>query len=575
MESTFGQSQSGRALFSAALATCLVVVALETGAADKKPAPSKSPVSAPPAVRSSPCERVDAGPAINVVVGKSTLLRLQTPITRIVLGNPDQMRAGSPLDIGVNTADVIYQQTYGRAIDNGMTPNDAQVVATRERTAYLSNPNAQASDQQRSGVGRAADRPGVADVDVVLLSPQEIYVLGKSVGSTNVVLLDRSGQCTVMDVIVGMDIAPLRASITQLLPTEKNIVVSAAADSLVLTGNVTDAVKLDHVLDLANAYVRRAGGGGGQGAQAAGSPRIVNLLAVAAPQQVLIEVKVAEVEKTLVDKLGARLNLNRTNGDWTYTILADFLSGGSGLVDAFRRLTGEFITIDGDKTDALIKILAEPNLMAISGQEGSFLSGGKVFFPVIQGGGTVGGGLSVTLQEEDFGIGLKFTPTVLAGGRINLKVSPEVSELSPEGVPIQASNTSLRSIAPLITTRRASTTVQLYDGQSFVIGGLIKNNARTSIKAFPILGEIPILGALFRSTAFQTDKTELLFVVTPRLVKPIPPDYRLPTDNYIQPNRWELFLGGKMEGEPPAPTGQPAPLPNPAAPSGPSGFEVK
>ncbi len=421
----------------------------------------------------------------------------------------------------------------------------------------------------------------MADVDVVLLSPQEIHVLGKSVGSTNVVLLDRSGQCTVMDVIVGMDTAPLRASILQLLPTEKNIVVSAAADSLVLTGNVTDSVKLDHVLDLANAYVRRASGGSQQGGQNGTSPRVVNLLAVAAPQQVLIEVKVAEIEKTLVNKLGARLKLNQTNGDWTYTILADFLSGGAGLVDAFRKLTGEFITIDGDKTDGLIKILAEPNLMAISGQEGSFLSGGKVFFPVIQGSATgIGGVAPVTLQEEDFGIGLKFTPTVLEGGRINLKVSPEVSELSPEGVPIQASNTSLRSVAPLITTRRASTTVQLYDGQSFIIGGLIKNNVRTDIKAFPILGEIPILGALFRSTAFQTDKTELLFVVTPRLVKPIAANYRLPTDSYVEPNRWELFLGGKMEGEPPAPatpatTAPPAEAPNPTAPNGPSGFQVK
>ena len=182
--------------------------------------------------------------------------------------------------------------------------------------------------------------------------------------------------------------------------------------------------------------------------------------------------------------------------------------------------TGEFITIDGEKKDGLVKILAEPNLMAISGQEGSFLAGGKVYFPVAQSGRSAAG-RRVTLYEQEFGVGLKFTPTVLAGGRINLKVTPEVSELSPEGVDDPVRRRGGRTIAPLITTRRASTTVQLYDGQSFAIGGLIKNNATTDIKAFPVLGEIPIIGALFRSTAFQTDKSELMFVVTPRLVKPM------------------------------------------------------
>src|SRR5206468_286032 len=308
-------------------------------------------------------------------------------------------------------------------------------------------------------------------------------LLGKTVGSTNFVLVDRTGQCTVMDVIVGMDTAPLRASLTQLLPGERNVVVTSAADSLVLTGSVADAAKLDRVLDLANAYARRAGGGGGQ---AGASPRVVNLLVVDAPQQVLLEVKVAEVSKALVDKLGASLKLQRTNGGWTYSLLANFLSGGVGLVDAFRRATGEFITIDGEKTDNLVKILAEPNLMAISGQEGSFLAGGKVFLPVPQ---FSGGAVAITLQEQDFGVGL---------------------------------------------------------------------NVTTDIKAFPVLGEIPILGALFRSTGFQTDKTELIFVITPRLARPMPADYRLPTDSYIEPTRLELFLGGKMEGEPPPPTAQPA-----------------
>lgn len=151
------------------------------------------------------------------------------------------------------------------------------------------------------------------------------------------------------------------------------------------------------------------------------------------------------------------------------------------------------------------------------------------------------GGTAITLEEKEFGVGLKFTPTVLEGGLINLKVSPEVSELS---------STVTFSGLPTISTRRASTTVQLHDGQSFAIGGLIKNNVTESVSAFPGLGEIPILGALFRSSDFRHDRSELLFVITPRLVKPLPPDYALPTDSFVEPTRGEFFLQGKLEGAP-------------------------
>ena len=538
MKNQFLESRSGHAILSAVLATCLVLGAVDAHAQDKKAAPPKKPTPAQQSANQPiPCDRVDMGPTINVTVGKSTLVKLQIPITRIVVGNPDQGRTGRPVEIET-TAD------QGR----GAAPRPAA----------------------------ATNRPGVADVDVVLLSPQEIYVLGKTVGSTNFVLVDRSGQCTVMDVIVGMDTAPLRASLTQLLPGERNVVVSAAADSLVLTGTVADAMKLDRVLDLANAYVR--GGAGGGAGQAGGSPRIVNLLAVEAPQQVMLEVKVAEISKALVDKLGASLKLQRINGGWTYSFLGNFLSGTGGIIDAFRRATGEFITIDAENKDGLVKILAEPNLMAISGQEGSFLAGGKIFIPVSSSG--TNGVVTITLEEKEFGVGLRFTPTVLEGGRINLKVSPEVSELSREGVGVSAVGITGQAILPLITTRRASTTVQLLDGQSFAIGGLVKNNVTQNIRALPFLGEVPVLGALFRSTDFQTDKTELLFVVTPRLVKPLPADYRLPTDAYIQPTWPEAFLEGRMEGGPIPPPGeagrQPRILPPPSnTPGGPSGFEVK
>jgi pilus assembly protein CpaC len=160
---------------------------------------------------------------------------------------------------------------------------------------------------------------------------------------------------------------------------------------------------------------------------------------------------------------------------------------------------------------------------------------------------------------------------VLAGGRINLRVAPEVSDLNKEGVGITGAGVNGTAILPSFTSRRATTTVQLFDGQSFAIGGLIKNNVTTNVKAFPLLGEIPVLGALFRSSDFQTDRTELVFIVTPHLVKALPADYKLPTDGYIQPSRGEFFLNGKLEGTPP----KTPPDTAPQAASGATGFDLK
>ncbi len=170
-----------------------------------------------------------------------------------------------------------------------------------------------------------------------------------------------------------------------------------------------------------------------------------------------------------------------------------------------------------------------------------------MFIPVPQS--NTNGVLTIVLQEEEFGVGLKFTPTVLGNGRISLKVSPEVSELSPTGVAVSATGVSSTTILPLITTRRASTTVQMNDGESFAIGGLISSNITGNLKAFPGLGEVPVIGALLRSTSFQQDRTELVFVVTPHLVKPLPnSNYPLPTDSFTQPNEADVYATGNMEG---------------------------
>lgn len=187
--------------------------------------------------------------------------------------------------------------------------------------------------------------------------------------------------------------------------------------------------------------------------------------------------------------------------------------------------------------------------MAISGQSASFLSGGKIFIPVAQA--RDGGGTTITLEEKEFGVGLKFSPTVLDGTRVNLKLVSEVSELAQTGSPFTTVG-GVTSVLPSISTRRIDTTVQLNDGQSFAIAGLIRNNVTETLSRFPGLGEIPILGTLFRSTEFQKDQTELIFIVTPRLVKPLGAAIALPTDNHVEPSRADVMLTGKAEGQSPA-----------------------
>jgi pilus assembly protein CpaC len=431
---------------------------------------------------------------------------------------------------------------------------------------------------------RSVGNPAV--VQALLVAPDTLYIAGIDVGTTNMIVQGKSGQCSMLDITVAMDVAPLQATLAAAMPDERGIKVLAAGDTLVLTGTVSDAGAVARTIELANAYVRRplrplsvpdkqdaAGGQAGTEQSAGGAgARVVNLLSVSAPQQVQLEVKIAEVSKSLLERLEAATTWRFGSGSWGATLLSNFLSGTAGGSLSATKTNGNGLSAAADKQDSLVRVLAEPNVMAISGQEGTFLAGGRFYVPVAQENNRV------TLEEKEFGVGLRFTPTVLAGGRINLRVAPEVSELSREGVGLSANGTSGMAILPVVTTRRASTTVQLYDGQSFAIGGLIKNNLVTSLKGLPVLSEVPVLGALFRSTDFQQDRTELVFVITAHLVKPLPgPGYELPTDKVGTPSRAALMLGGRLEGPAPetktAAVSTPALVPRPSQSAG--GFELK
>jgi pilus assembly protein CpaC len=362
--------------------------------------------------------------------------------------------------------------------------------------------------------------------DVMLVNSKQIYILGKKSGSTNLNLWTGGNRVSVIDLAVGVDTASLRNLLQDLLPDENTFRILAAGESLVLSGKMSDALKVQQAIKISEEFTGR---------------KVLNMLATEDLPQVLLEVKVAEIDKSIADRLGVQVN----GSNFSFNPIGSLPTLGtttlSGTIGSVTSL------LQSNMQSGLVKILAEPNIMAISGQEGKFLAGGIVFLPVPQTLGT--GGTVITLQQQQFGVGIKFTPTVLSGGKINLKVAPEVSEVNPVGISISANNST--QILPAINTRQASTTVQLYDGQSFAIGGLIKNNVVEVISAFPWLANIPVLGALFRSSSFQNDRSELLIVVTPRIVAPLSSQPSLPTDKYIQPSQSEFFLEGRMEGSKP------------------------
>ena len=493
------------------VAACLSVAALATAQAQ----PAKPASSGQRPLIETTSDLATIGPSLNLLLAKSTLLRLQDPIERISVGNPNI-------------------------------------------------------------------------TDVTLISKREIYFLGKAMGTTNVILWSNAGQATVIDVNVNADLTPLENELKLLLPEEKDITVVSVSGSIALRGTVADAVKVDQAVAIAEAWRARltrdlvlpvqagqgstainiGGGAAVRESVAAAGPRIINMLKVRDPQQVMLEVKVAEVSKTILERIGVTLAQQGTRAGSTITFLSqsNFLNQLLGSASITRATLLDRLQIDAQKDDGLVKTLAEPTIMAISGQEASFLAGGKIFIPVARDNNQTGG-TTITLEEKEFGVGVKFKPTVLEGGRIHLKVAPEVSELNAQGNPFTTIG-GVTSVIPSFTVRRAETTLQLHDGQSFMIAGLVKNDVAESVNRIPGLGEIPILGALFRSSEFQKDKTELMFVITPRLVKPLPPDYALPTDAFVEPSRVEYFLGGKMEGTPP-------PAPSKSNPANQGGFEKK
>ena len=380
--------------------------------------------------------------------------------------------------------------------------------------------------------------------DALVLTPRQIYLTGKAPGVTNLTIWENENQIsTIVHLTVSPDVSRLKETLFKILPDEKDIQVTATHDNLTLSGSVSSPSNLSQVLTIAEPYF---------------PGKVVNLLQVSGVYQVMLEVRVAEMSRSLMRRLGFNFNYISNSGQNLGLSMLNNLTrlpeGGfpnagidvSDKVNAIFRFLGGGATwtvfIDALKEDGLVKVLAEPTLITMSGKPANFLAGGEYPIPVPQG---TGGGLTITIDYKPFGVALNFTPTVLNDKKINMQVAPEVSELDFSNAVVISSY-----IVPSVTTRRVSTVIELGDGQSFAIAGLIKSDVREAITKFPLLGDIPILGALFRSTTFQKNETELIIIVTPHLVKPVDmAKQTLPTDQFIEPDDFEFYLLGKLEGE--------------------------
>jgi len=383
--------------------------------------------------------------------------------------------------------------------------------------------------------------PGIADIST--LSDKSIYVLGKTPGRTTLTLLAADGTLiSNVDVHVTPDIAEFKERLQQILPGEK-IEVRTANDGIVLSGTVSSTAKLDRALDLANRYAPE---------------RVSNLMTVGGTQQVMLKVRFAEMQRSVSKNLSASLGVSGGNAVGVIGGSGQFANGNnlnsalngqpftSGNNAEGRMTLGfsagslEFaVLLEALESKGVVRTLAEPNLTALSGQEAKFLAGGEYPIPVSAADGTV------TVEYKPFGVELNFTPVVVDGDVINLTINAAVSSIDTT-VTLQNNGFSLNAFK----RRETSTTVEMRDGESFAIAGLLQDDFRDLNGQVPWLGDIPILGALFRSAEYERAQSELVIIVTPHLVTPTRGEaLALPTDRVRLPTEKDLFLFGEVAGK--------------------------
>ncbi|PTV96263.1 pilus assembly protein CpaC [Rhodobacter aestuarii] len=441
--------------------------------------------------------------ALGVALGSSAFMPLQAETLRVVSGT-----SSTPLNVPMN-----------RAV----------VVESDEPFSELSIAN-----------------PGIADVTT--LSDQTIYVLGKVPGRTTMTILGADGALlSNVEVQVTPDIGEFKERLRQILPGE-NIEVRTANDGIVLSGTVSSSAKLDRALDLAHRYA---------------PDRVSNLMTVGGTQQVMLKVRFAEMQRSVSKNLSSSLAMRGTvgggsaatglisgTGNFTQSsgAVSDVfdsgtvpISGESGAVNlGFTVGNMEFaVLMEALESKGMVRTLAEPNLTALSGQEAKFLAGGEYPIPVVDNN-------TVTIRYKPFGVEMTFTPRVVDGNLINLEIAAAVSAIDTS---VTMTNGGFTVNA--FKRRETSTTVEMRDGESFAIAGLLQDDFNDVNSQIPWLGDVPVLGALFRSASFERNQSELVIIVTPHLVSPTRGEaLAMPTDRVRLPTESELFLMGKTSAQP-------------------------
>ncbi|WP_179379191.1 type II and III secretion system protein family protein [Jannaschia marina] len=359
--------------------------------------------------------------------------------------------------------------------------------------------------------------------DIATLSERTVYVLGKLPGRTTLTLLGPDGRLiTNVEVQVTPDVAEFKERLNELLPGE-HIEVRTANDGIVLSGIVSSVQKLDQALEIAERYAPE---------------RVLNLMVVGGTQQVQLKVRFAEMSRTVSKQLGASLSGNATDGSFTGT--TGTVANSTGQLDvSFGVGSVNFdLMLQALEERGVVRTLSEPNLTALSGQVAGFLAGSEIPIPVIDDEGNVG------VDFREIGVVLNFTPTVVDDDIINLVLESQVSSIDTGADATDIGG----ALVPAINTRRAATTVELRDGQSFAIAGILQDDFSDNINQVPLLGDLPVLGALFRSAGYQRRQTELVIIVTAHLVQPTSGTLSVPTDRIRPPSENELFLYGRNVG---------------------------
>jgi pilus assembly protein CpaC len=464
------------------------------------------------------------------------------------------------------------------ALAVGLAVTVAPAAAQAQPRAYSSGTYRPTTQVQLSvGEGQMLNLPrAVANVwtsnpkvaDVYVNSPRQINLFGKEFGEATVIATAADGSVVYgANVRVSGNLTSIDQMMRQAMP-DANITVTTVGQMAVINGTVASPEDAAQAEALVRTFLNPGMDTSKEGAQLNIMP--VSRLKVATPLQVNLRVKIAEISRDLLKQVGVNLLAQDTTGGFLFGLgqgnpgtitngVGKFnISGIGTTLAAGGKLLGLNLlsTLDLAENDGFATILAEPNLTALSGETASFLAGGEFPIPVSQGLG------SITIEYKQYGVGLAFTPIVLSDGRISMRVRPEVSELSDAG-----SVTLNNFKVPALTTRRAETTVELGSGQSFMIAGLLRNNNSNSVNKAPLLGDLPIIGALFRSTKFQRQETELVIIVTPYLVRPVSGQLATPNHGYRAPTDAErVWEGSSFKGVSGAPAS--APVPGPAMTGG-------